>query len=150
MRLSIPPVLQLAVCCLIAWALVRFFPSLSYDSYAVWLTGCLLIAFGAALLIAALGLFTTCGTTINPMTPEQSNLLVTSGLYRWSRNPMYVAMAAVLMGYTLLLLNLASLVSVPIFVISITSLQIRPEEQVLRAKFGEQFDAYQKSTARWI
>ena len=63
---------------------------------------------------------------------------------------MYVAMAAVLMGYTLLLLNLASLVSVPIFVISITSLQIRPEEQVLRAKFGEQFDAYQKSTARWI
>jgi len=63
---------------------------------------------------------------------------------------MYVGMAAMLTGAVLLLQNYAALVSVPLFLLSITFLQILPEEKALAAKFGDDFEHYRATTARWV
>ena len=146
----IPPLLQLALATAFGWLLSEALPMLSYDSWVVRTAGWALIAAGIVVSLTAVGAFRRTETTVNPITPEKTNALITTGLYKLSRNPMYVGMAAMLTGAALLLQNYAALVSVPLFLLSITFLQILPEERALAAKFGDDFETYRESTARWI
>ena len=150
MTLRIPPLFQLALAGCVGWFLSETFPLLSYVSRIVWIAGWVSIAAGIVVLLIAVGVFRQIQTTVNPITPEKTNGLVTTGLYGLSRNPMYVGMAAALTGAALLLQNYAALVSVPLFLLSITSLQILPEEKVLAEKFGDDFEHYRETTARWL
>ena len=103
-----------------------------------------------AALALALGAFIRARTTVNPLAPEEAATLVTTGLYRISRNPMYLAMAAILTGGAFLMGNLSAFVAPILFVWLMTEFQIKPEERALQARFGEAFDAYRIRTRRWI
>lgn len=105
---------------------------------------------GVLIDIISVSAFFRAKTTVNPLSPENTQSLVVTGFYQLSRNPMYLGMLMILMAVALWIGNLAGLIPVAIFVISITQFQIKPEERVLEAKFGEDYLAYKTQVRRWI
>jgi protein-S-isoprenylcysteine O-methyltransferase Ste14 len=150
MSLRIPPVVQFFACAFLAWGLARLLPQLSLDSSVCIYAGFGFIAAGAILLALAVLAFMRARTTVNPLSPEQAETLVTSGLYRFSRNPMYLAMALILIGGAFALGNIAALLAPAVFVTLMTLFQIKPEERALESNFGEAFTHYRRQTRRWL
>ena len=108
--------------------------------------------FIAALVVglsAVLG-FRRAKTTLNPLQPETASALVVRGVYRWTRNPMYLAMLLVLIGWACIVSNWAALAMLPLFVIYLNRFQIGAEERALRARFGAEFENYCRKVRRWL
>jgi protein-S-isoprenylcysteine O-methyltransferase Ste14 len=82
--------------------------------------------------------------------PAAASSLVTGGIYRWTRNPMYLGMALALAGWGLYLGNFGALALVGLFVMYIDRYQIDPEERALTARFGDAFAAYRRRVRRWL
>jgi protein-S-isoprenylcysteine O-methyltransferase Ste14 len=113
--------------------------------------GCALLVT-AGVLFDGLGLlaFRAARTTINPMAPQRTRALVTGGVYRITRNPMYVGMALLLSAWAVALGSMWALAGPLGFMLFITRFQIRPEEQALHALFGETYAAYCRRVRRWL
>lgn len=94
--------------------------------------------------------FRRAGTTVNPLRPSASSALVTSGIYRRTRNPMYLGQALVLFGAMVYLQNLIALLVVPLLLAYITWLQILPEERALMVRFPEAYAQYRHRVPRWL
>lgn len=105
---------------------------------------------GLAIVLAGLVAFRRAKTTINPLTPEATTAMVTSGIYRFTRNPMYLGFLLVLAGWAMYLSNLLAFALLPLFVLYMTRFQIVPEERALCAKFSDVFTAYKRSVRRWL
>jgi len=108
--------------------------------------------FIAALVVglsAVLG-FRRAKTTLNPLQPETASALVVRGVYRWTRNPMYLAMLLVLIAWACIVSNWAALAMLPLFVIYLNRFQIGAEERALRARFGAEFENYCRKVRRWL
>ena len=150
MSLRIPPVIQFLICGLLMWGIAMLLPALDLSLRLFKYAGSILIAAGVLLLIAALIAFARARTTINPVEPEQAKTLVTTGLYQISRNPMYLAMALILLGGALRVGNIGAFIAPTLFVWAITMFQIKPEERALQSIFGEDFTAYRQQTRRWL
>jgi len=106
----------------------------------------------AALMVgvpAVLG-FRRANTTVNPLKPEASTALVTGGVFRWTRNPMYLAMLLLLIAWACIVSNWAALAMLPLFVAYLNRFQIRPEERALQARFGAEFESYRRKVRRWL
>ena len=101
-------------------------------------------------LTAALMTFQRHRTTINPLNPNNTTTLVTTGVYAHTRNPMYLAMLIVLLGWGFLLGQISTIFGVILFVVAITGLQIQPEERVLKQSFGSAYTDYLTSSHRWF
>ncbi len=114
-----------------------------------WVAG-LVILFGLSFDLLGLIEFRRHATTINPLSPNKSSQIVSSGIYRLTRNPMYLGMAIVLVGVTIWSGSPLGLVMVLVFALYITRFQIKPEERILEAKFGEAFLGYKSKVKRWI
>jgi protein-S-isoprenylcysteine O-methyltransferase Ste14 len=110
---------------------------------AIGLTG---IAFSGAGSMA----FKRAKTSFNPLHPELASSLVTSGVYRVTRNPMYVGMLLGLLAWAVGLASPVSLAGPVAFIIYINRFQIAPEEKALAAQFGREFEAYKSSVRRWL
>ena len=104
----------------------------------------------AYLAVAGVVAFRRARTTVDPRDPGKSTELVATGIYRASRNPMYVGFLIALAGWGVFLGNLLALVALPLFVAAMTRFQIAPEERALRARFGERFTRYERSVRRWL
>jgi protein-S-isoprenylcysteine O-methyltransferase Ste14 len=138
----------MAVCALLMWlvALPRF------DFDLPWRE----VLAGAFLLLAlAIGLsavlrFHRAKTTVNPLAPEAASTLVVRGVFRWTRNPMYLAMLLVLISWACIVANAAALVILPLFVAYLNRFQIGPEERALQARFGSEFEQYKRTVRRWL
>lgn len=89
-------------------------------------------------------------TTINPFDPSRTTRLVTGGVYRLSRNPLYLSLLLLLVAYAIRLGTWTEWVGPTLFAAYITRFQIIPEERILAQKFGEEFAAYRQRTRRWI
>ena len=150
MKLRIPPVIQGILVIAIMWALNRYGPSYVVDfpgrALLVWLLG----GVGIVMEIIAARAFLRAKTTVNPLSPESAQHLVTTGLYRFSRNPMYLAMLFLLIAWGLHLANPLTAGPVILWVVYITEFQIKPEEKALREKFGGEYDAYARKVRRWL
>ena len=109
-------------------------------------------AVGIGLSVAATGVlsFRMAETTVNPMKPDSSSALVVSGIYRWTRNPMYLGFLCILIGWGIFLSNAAAFLVLPGFVFYLNRFQIEPEEQALTRLFGETFLTYRSRVRRWI
>ena len=94
--------------------------------------------------------FLRARTTVHPHCPDRTSCLVAHGVFRLSRNPMYLALLLLLIAWMLQLGHLLAPVWLAGFVAYITRFQIKPEERVLRERFGEAYDAYCRQTRRWI
>jgi protein-S-isoprenylcysteine O-methyltransferase Ste14 len=149
-ELRIPPVIVVAVSVFAMWLLARFiaFAQLDFPGRLAFS----FIALFAGLLTVTTGLsgFFSARTTVDPMHPETASSLVTSGVYKWSRNPMYLGFALILIAWSLYLANAAAFVVAVAFVVYMTRFQIIPEERILEAKFGPAFLNYRAKTRRWL
>jgi len=146
----IPPPLVGLVCAIAMWGLARATPAFAMPSALrlALAAGCALLGIGIA--VAGVAAFRRARTTVNPLKPESASELVTGGIYRITRNPMYLGMALVLLGWALFLSAPASLLGVVAFVAFIDRLQIRPEERAMLALFGKSFRAYATRVRRWL
>lgn len=144
-----PPLIALAVGLVMA-GLARITPTLSLmEGMRPWLPAAL-AAVGVLIAIVAVVSFRQARTTIHPLSPQKSSALVQGGLFRFSRNPMYLGMALVLLAWSFWLGAPATLIGPVAFVAVITRLQILPEERALRALFGAGYDDYCRRTRRWL
>lgn len=150
LELKIPPIVQVFIVAGLMWALEGLLPGLGFVFPAS-----LVVALGlatAGVVVALLGVleFRSAGTTVDPRIPEQSASLVVGGVYRISRNPMYVGFLLVLTGWAVFLGNIASLLLLPAFVLYMNRFQIAPEERFMREKFGEAYRQYEAAVRRWL
>lgn len=104
------------------------------------------------IVACALGVleFKWAKTTVNPTKPQSSSALVKSGIYRRTRNPMYLGFLLILIGLAILTANLVAFLILPAFALYMNQFQIKPEERALTSIFGDEFRAYCSSVRRWI
>lgn len=105
---------------------------------------------GVSLAVWAIASFRRAATTIHPMAPHEASTLVIAGPNRWSRNPMYVGLLAVLVGWGVWLGSAAALLAVPVAWAWLTRFQVVPEERALAARFGAAYAAYRATVRRWV
>ncbi|MEI6621125.1 MAG: isoprenylcysteine carboxylmethyltransferase family protein [Actinomycetes bacterium] len=144
-RVAVPP---------LAWAgaafAIQFGVSDKRPTVLSAATGALIATTSAAFALAAVSEFRRQGTSMNPLDLDHVDELVQSGPNRFSRNPMYVGMAGVLVGHAIAHRSARALAPAAVFVAIIDRLQIPVEEAMLRERFGNDFDDYAKRVPRWI
>ena len=150
LELKVPPPIVLVVTALLMWLAARWTPA-----FAVPLPGRTAIALIFALTGIGLGVagalrFRRAGTTINPMRPGGATSLVDSGIYRFTRNPIYLGDLLVLVGWAAWLSNVLALLLATVFVLYINRFQIEPEERALAMLFGPSFAHYRSKVRRWV
>ncbi|MEI8298522.1 MAG: isoprenylcysteine carboxylmethyltransferase family protein [Pseudomonadota bacterium] len=150
MQNRIPPPLLALLAAIAMWALDHWWPATALVPAAYARVGLLPAAMGVAIVLTAMRLFRRAGTTISPLSPQNSSHLVTTGLFSRSRNPMYVGLTCVLVGYAIGLGTASPWLMPPVFLAAITWLQIFPEERALRRLFGVEYDAYCRKVRRWL
>ena len=109
-----------------------------------------LVAIGVAVGIGGVMSFRRAKTTVNPLKPETSAALVSTCVYSFTRNPMYLGMLLVLFAWAVYLWSMWSLVGPILFIVYITRFQIVPEERVLDRLFGAAFAEYKQRVRRWL
>ncbi|MBX7245806.1 MAG: isoprenylcysteine carboxylmethyltransferase family protein [Candidatus Sumerlaeaceae bacterium] len=130
------------------WGLRRLWPGLTHDWWPWNLAGIAPIAASLAGIVTAARQFGRIGTTVVPF--RTPTALETRGLYRFTRNPIYLGLATALTGVAILMANLAAFAVIPLFVAWITLGFIIPEERALEQEFGETYRAYKARVRRWL
>lgn len=144
-----PPVVAAAVA-LVMWVLSRAFPLPALPGgFQGWpaVAGALT---GITIALAAIVSFRRARTTVDPRRPEETSAVVSSGIYRITRNPMYLGVLLVLLAWALRLGSAAALLGPPAFLLYIDRFQIRPEERLLTQRFGSLYTEYRAKVRRWI
>lgn len=151
LKKKIPPPIIAFACVMIGWFLTKMFPifHIGLGDLRFYLA-LPFLALGFAIILYAGFQFLKNKTTVNPHSPEKTTTLVTNGLYRLSRNPMYLSMALLLSGIMIYLSSALALLSIPLFVMIINRLQIEPEEEALENLFGEDYRHYKTRVRRWF
>jgi protein-S-isoprenylcysteine O-methyltransferase Ste14 len=149
LELKIPP-LPLAVGFgVLMWAIDRWLLPHSDRSVVRTVIAIALFGFAMAILAAAIIGFRRARTTVDPMHPEAASTIVTSGIYQFTRNPMYLAFLLALIAWAVFLGNVIAALIPLCFVLYMNRFQIAPEERALRAVFGASYEAYLLSVRRW-
>ena len=148
METKIPPPLVTLVFGMSIYFSREMFPAIEIQ-YSLYL-GIFLLLSGFFILVSAVRLFRKDETTVNPLSPEQATKLVTDGIFKYSRNPMYLGMAIVLSSIAVFFNLIGGIILVALFCAYITKFQILPEERAMRDLFSDDFDKYTKVTRRWI
>ena len=150
LELKIPPVLITSLFALLMWLVSRLTPAVPISPVLKIIFLLVFTGLAAYVGLAAVASFRKANTTVNPLTPESISSLVVSGIFKRTRNPMYLALLLALTGWGLYLANIFSLLVVIGFVMYINRFQIQPEERTLKEKFGPEFHDYEKQVRRWI
>jgi protein-S-isoprenylcysteine O-methyltransferase Ste14 len=150
LELKIPPLLVWLAFAGAMLGVAYFAPGLSFTLTGSFAIALALAVLGVAVALAGVLAFRNKRTTVNPLTPSESSLVVSSGVYRLSRNPMYLGFLLALAGWAVYLSNAGAALFLPAFVAYMTQYQIKPEERVLLAKFGSEFAQYMSRVRRWL
>ena len=142
-----PPILALVMIVLIY--LSSFFIESTTFNYQGSLSVLVLI-LGLACAIPSFKLFARYKTTISPLKPSDATALVTEGMYRYSRNPMYLGLLLLTIASTIWFGTWFGIIINIVFIFLINFLQIIPEEEALLEIFGEEYEDYKKNVRRWI
>jgi protein-S-isoprenylcysteine O-methyltransferase Ste14 len=151
LEVRVPPVavMALAAAAIVATELVVPTPATRPEEIAV-LIGIALAAAGLTLSLAGVVGFRAARTTVDPLHPERSVVLVRQGVYRLSRNPMYVGFVAALLGLAVALSSPVGLLLAFGTAVYLDRFQIEPEERVLLQRFGHEYERYKRSVRRWL
>lgn len=133
----------------LAYVLSHYFPV--YTLPAI-ITQSYVYVSTAGVLIALLGIwqFKVAKTTIDPKRPDKVSNIVSSGIYRLTRNPMYLGMLIVLIAAVFKFADLSGSLAIILFISYITLFQIKPEERMIEKLFGEEYLAYKNQVRRWL
>lgn len=150
LELKIPPAAQFLAVAACMWLIAKYVPSLEFAMPARQLLVAAFFCLGGIVAMPAIAAFRAAGTTVDPRFPDKASGLVVGGIYRYSRNPMYLGLLCLLIAWAIYLTNLLAFACLPFFVLGMNRLQIRPEEIAMEKQFGDEYHAYRKSVRRWI
>lgn len=132
------------------WTFAALVPVLSFSFSLQSVFVVLMATAGAAVVMMALAAFRHASTTSDPTNPRQASALVTYGIYRYTRNPMYLGMTLIQLAFFIYLGNVAALIPIVFFVLYISRFQIIPEERALESLFNDEYNTYRSTVRRWI
>lgn len=150
LELKLPPLLLFLIFAAAMWGLDQVVPQFSFTIPFRFVIGAGLILLGGLIGVASLIEFARHKTTVHPLHPHKATSIVDTGIYRLSRNPMYLALLICLTGFGVILGNPLNLFLILLFTIYIDRFQIEPEERAMMERFGDDYREYRKSVRRWI
>ena len=150
MKLLIPPPILTLMSAILMLILSKYFnkANFSLNQHNHFALFFLIVAI--IIILISILKFIKVSTTISPLKPNKTSILVDSGIYKYTRNPMYLGLLLILFSLFFYLKNFLSFLVLPLFVIYITKNQILPEEKVLENLFGDQYKKYKNKVRRWI
>ena len=148
MKTRIPPPILALVMIVIIYLSSFFIESATFNYQAS--LSVLVLILGLACAIPSFKLFARYKTTISPLKPSDATALVTEGMYRYSRNPMYLGLLLWTIASTIWFGTWLGIIINIVFIFLINFLQIIPEEEALLEIFGEEYEEYKKNVRRWI
>jgi protein-S-isoprenylcysteine O-methyltransferase Ste14 len=150
LELKIPPLVVVAVLACAMWLTTLVVAPFGVARPLRIGAGLLLAAAGGVVSLAGVVAFRRAHTTVDPTRPAAASALVTTGIYRFTRHPMYLGFLLALLGWALFLANGLALVVAAAFVPYMNRFQIGPEERMLAMIFGPRFDDYRRRVRRWL
>lgn len=151
LELRIPPPLVGLIVAGAMWVIAESLPPIASLPASLRLPAAIILALvGVAIALSGVVSFRRAQTTVNPLKPESSTSLVCTGIFRITRNAMYLGMLAVLLAWAAYLPSVVALVGPAAFSLYITRFQIVPEERALQSLFGDAFAKYTRKVRRWI
>ncbi|WP_036155002.1 methyltransferase family protein [Maribacter forsetii] len=150
MELKVPPALVFLCFGLMMYLLSEFLPIGYFDFFGKLLLTKILIGLGLVIALFALFQFRKARTTVDPTMPDKASNLVVGGIFKFSRNPMYLALLLLLLALGVFLGNAFNTLIAAGFVGYMNRFQIIPEEKILLNKFGRSFKDYCILTRRWF
>ena len=142
-----PPLVALTFGFLINYT-KNIFPKIEIKNEIIF--GSFMIISGLIIILSAIILFKKYQTTITPLNPSNATKLITDGIYKFSRNPMYLGLLFVLFGISIILNPTGGLFLIPLFILYLNIFQIVPEENAMVDLFKDEFLEYRKNVRRWI
>ena len=150
LELRIPPDVVWVAVAFLMWLVSGRTPHLAIPSaLRIGATVALTVA-GVAILASARASLTAANTTWHPTTPGQTTSLVTTGVFGASRNPVYLGMLLVMLGFGVALSSPGAFLTSVLFVLYLDRFQIAPEERALTDKLGQEYLDYRARVRRWI
>lgn len=146
----VPPPILVVVFGAAIWGLALLPPSIPLDRTFRLVIAASLVALGVVAVVLGLFAFRRARTTIDPVNIQRASSLVITGIYRLTRNPMYVGFASILLGWAIYLDGLWALLGPIAFVFFISRFQIIAEERAMLERFGSEYAAYRSRTRRWL
>jgi len=150
LELKVPPPIVTVVLALLMWLTPAAAGLVQIPYPARVLCAVVLVCVGQGIGIAGLVAFRRAKTTVNSVKASSASSLVVQGVYRYTRNPMYVGFLLTLLGWAVFLANPLAVLWVVVYVLYITRFQIIPEERVLASLFGSEYEAYKRRVRRWV
>ena len=150
LELTVPPIIQVVILAAIMWVLADVLAPFSMTLAVLLPVAVIAALIGVAFSLLGVYEFHSAGTTVDPRLPEESASLVTHGVYKVSRNPMYVGFLLILIGWGIYLGNIVNIMLPVVFVLYMNRFQIVPEERYMQQKFGHEYSEYKKAVRRWI
>ena len=150
LELKIPPPVVALIFGICMWFIASLAPSFALPFKSRVVFAVLLALVGQAVGVAGMIAFRRAKTTLNPVNPSMVSSLVAGGIFRYTRNPMYLGWSLTLLGLAGYLASPVTLLFVPLFMLYITRFQIKPEERALSSMFGAQYVAYSRAVRRWL
>ena len=148
MNNKIPPPIVTFICGLAIYFSKSFFNQ--FYNFNNNIISLFLLILGLAIFLSAVKSFRRQKTTVNPLEPRKASSLVTSGIFKFSRNPMYLGMLIILLAISFKFNLVGGIVISLFFYLFITKFQILPEEEAMNELFGDEFIEYSTRTRRWI
>ncbi|MBF9000115.1 MULTISPECIES: methyltransferase family protein [Vibrio] len=150
LELKIPPVVLFMIALVAMYACITLLPQMviRWPFPRIGFALCFILSgfFG----LAGVAGFRRAKTTVNPAKPDQSSCIVASGVFRLSRNPMYLGLTFLLIGTGYYLQNIMAFVVVWAFIVYLNHFQIKPEERILEGRFGDEYRRYKQEVRRWL
>jgi protein-S-isoprenylcysteine O-methyltransferase Ste14 len=150
LELKIPPVLIFAISGSFMWFLSLITNETGINQKIMLLGSIISLLAGGYIAVAGIIGFRKAKTTFSPLNPDEASSLVCSGIYRYTRNPMYLGLLFCLFSWACFLDNFYSLIFVFLYLLYMTQFQIRPEEKTLESIFGKNYGFYKKRVHRWL
>jgi protein-S-isoprenylcysteine O-methyltransferase Ste14 len=148
LELRVPPAVLVLLFAGAMWITTRSRPVFAFGTFQI--VALLLFGLGIFFCVAGVAAFRKAQTTVDPTTPEAAARIVTQGIYRISRNPMYTGFLLLLFGWAVFLAHPLGFAFPALFIAYLNRFQIGPEERSLGRKFGTAYQVYRRATPRWL
>ena len=150
LELKVPPMAVAVIAAALMWCARSATPDFDFPFHSNLMFPVGLALLGALTCLAGVVAFRRAKTTVNPMKPDTTSSLVVSGIYGYTRNPMYLGFLLLLMAWAGALSNVLALGSLLAFVLYMNRFQILPEERMLASRFSQDYAEYRARVRRWL
>jgi len=150
LELRVPPLAVLVACAAVQFGIAKALPALHWPARGLRVLAIVLAVVGLAVCGLGVFEFRRSATTVDPTRPANASSIVASGIFRYSRNPMYLGFALLLVAWSAWLQNVAGVAVAAFFVAYLTRFQVLPEERALVERFGSEYAQYRERVRRWL